>query len=141
MRQRSYSGSSLAKEITFQTNTSMNEGDRGRIAHLERAKRILDWQAQVPIQQGLAFTYHWILNDMVQRKRLEPWMLGDTDVETALGCLLKKFTENPDMLKSHVSTSLRLRKLSGFLIEFWEGVGFGGSRLVSGQLVQGSGTR
>ena len=83
----------LAKEITFQTNTSMNEGDRGRVAHLERAKRILDWQAQVPIQQGLAFTYHWILNDMVQRKRLEPWMLGDTDVETALGCLLKKAQE------------------------------------------------
>ena len=83
----------LAKEITFQTNTSMNEGDRGRVAHLERAKRILDWQAQVPIQQGLAFTYHWILNDMVQRKRLEPWMLGDTDVETALGCLLKKTQE------------------------------------------------
>ena len=83
----------LAKEITFQTNTSMNEGDRGRVAHLERAKRILDWQAQVPIQQGLAFTYHWILNDMVQRKRLEPWMLGDTDVETALACLLKKTQE------------------------------------------------
>ena len=59
----------------------------------ERAKRILDWQAQVPIQQGLAFTYHWILNDMVQRKRLEPWMLGDIDVETALGCLLKKAQE------------------------------------------------
>jgi perosamine synthetase len=40
------------------------EGDRGRIAVLERAQRILGWSAKVDIRTGLERTFRWIVEDM-----------------------------------------------------------------------------
>ena len=43
---------------------SKPEGDRGRIAVLERATRILGWSAKVDIRTGLERTFRWVLEDM-----------------------------------------------------------------------------
>lgn len=58
-------GQSMGVEIPIQFDTSMPEGDRGRIAVLDRARKILGWQPQTPIQDGLATTFAWLV------KRLE----------------------------------------------------------------------
>jgi GDP-D-mannose 3',5'-epimerase len=54
-------GLAMKKTIKVQYDTSMPEGDRGRIAVLNRAKSILGWQPRVSIQQGLSTTFEWML--------------------------------------------------------------------------------
>jgi nucleoside-diphosphate-sugar epimerase len=54
-------GKAMKKTIQVQFDTSMPEGDRGRIAVLDRAKSILDWEPRVSLQQGLSTTFEWML--------------------------------------------------------------------------------
>jgi hypothetical protein len=54
-------GSAMSKSIQVQYDTSMPEGDRGRIAVLDRAQSLLGWQPRYSIQQGLSATFEWMI--------------------------------------------------------------------------------
>ena len=47
-------------EIIF--DRSKPEGDGDRVADTSRAKSVLGWRQQVPIDQGLKLTYEWVAN-------------------------------------------------------------------------------
>ena len=48
------------KNINKTHNTSAPEGVRGRNADLSLVKRVLKWQPEVSLEEGLARTYQWI---------------------------------------------------------------------------------
>ena len=52
------------KDINIQYDTSKPEGDRGRCADFSKARRILGWQPNTSLQDGLASTYDWIVKRM-----------------------------------------------------------------------------
>jgi GDP-D-mannose 3',5'-epimerase len=80
----------LGKSMELTTNRSKLEGDMGRIATLERANNILHWQAQVPLREGLARTYKWILSDMQHRHALEQGSLAaNVSFQDAIACLAR----------------------------------------------------
>jgi GDP-D-mannose 3',5'-epimerase len=56
------------KEIAKTHNTSAPEGVKGRNADLTLVKKVLGWQPQVSLEEGLAQTYRWI-NKMVEKDR------------------------------------------------------------------------
>jgi nucleoside-diphosphate-sugar epimerase len=48
------------REIPVKFSTDRPEGDRGRVAVLERADRVLQWRPKVYIAEGLARTFAWM---------------------------------------------------------------------------------
>jgi nucleoside-diphosphate-sugar epimerase len=48
------------KPIVIRFDDTKPEGDRGRIAVCDRARKILGWQPKVPFESGLARNYRWI---------------------------------------------------------------------------------
>jgi len=48
------------KNITKTYDTSAPEGVKGRNADLTLVKKVLGWEPQVSLEEGLARTYHWI---------------------------------------------------------------------------------
>ena len=54
------------KKISKTYNLTAPEGVRGRNADLTLVKKVLGWQPEVSLEEGLARTYHWI-DMMVQR--------------------------------------------------------------------------
>lgn len=50
------------KEISIQFDLSKPEGDLGRSANYEKAKRILGWEPKVSIHEGLTELYTWIVD-------------------------------------------------------------------------------
>lgn len=48
------------KDINIQFDTSKPEGDKGRCADYSKAKRILGWEPEVSLAEGLEETYHWV---------------------------------------------------------------------------------
>jgi nucleoside-diphosphate-sugar epimerase len=78
----------LGKSIDLTVNKSKHEGDMGRIATLDRAKSILQWEARVTLHEGLARTYKWILSDMRKRHALERDSLAaKLTIQDAIECL------------------------------------------------------
>jgi GDP-D-mannose 3',5'-epimerase len=57
----------LQRKINITFDTTQPEGDRGRIAILDRAKSILKWQPKVDIKEGVSATMSWITKN--QRKQ------------------------------------------------------------------------
>ena len=55
----------LGKDIRFVMDPSKPEGDKGRVADLTRARRILQWQAKVTFHQGMEQMFKWIYADYV----------------------------------------------------------------------------
>ena len=52
------------KDINIQYDTSKPEGDRGRCADYSKARRILGWEPNTSLHDGLASTYEWIVKRM-----------------------------------------------------------------------------
>ena len=52
------------KDINIQYDTSKPEGDRGRCADFSKARRILGWEPNTSLQDGLVSTYEWIIKRM-----------------------------------------------------------------------------
>jgi hypothetical protein len=52
--------SKLGKKLNLKFDNTQPEGDRGRIANLDRAKRILKWQSKVNIEDGVSATMSWM---------------------------------------------------------------------------------
>merc|ERR1711933_297497 len=53
-------------EIPIQFSTDQPEGDRGRVAVLERAQKLLHWKPKTGIAEGLARTFVWVAWRMYQ---------------------------------------------------------------------------
>jgi len=85
----------LGKKLSLEFNQSRPEGDMGRVAALDRATALLDWRPRVSIREGLAKTYAWVLRDMLQHAKLEPWMLSNRTVHESTACLER------EALRSH----------------------------------------
>ena len=64
-------GKLIGRQITPQFDRSKPEGDRGRIAVLDRAREVLRWEAKVDIREGLERTFRWVLDDMADAKASE----------------------------------------------------------------------
>ena len=56
------------KEITKTYDLSAPEGVRGRNADLTLVKKVLGWEPQVSLEEGLGNTYRWI-NAMLEAKK------------------------------------------------------------------------
>jgi nucleoside-diphosphate-sugar epimerase len=56
------------KDITKDYDISAAQGVRGRNADIRLAKKILDWEPEVTLEDGLARTYKWI-EAQVTKKR------------------------------------------------------------------------
>lgn len=83
----------LGKSLTIHSDASRLEGDSGRVAVRDRAQKLLKWQASVFIEEGLAKLYSWILEDMRDRNKIEPWMFeNNMTVEQAIQCLTGEAT-------------------------------------------------
>ena len=48
------------KEITRKHDLSAPQGVRGRNAELTLVKKVLGWEPEIDLEEGLAKTYHWI---------------------------------------------------------------------------------
>jgi len=73
IRQAAELVSTLTKELMGKTlpppvfDTSKPEGDRGRVADLERARTILRWRAKTGVRDGTWTTFKWVLRNRQQR--------------------------------------------------------------------------
>jgi GDP-D-mannose 3',5'-epimerase len=56
------------KNLTKEYDSSAAQGVRGRNADIRLAKKVLDWEPEVTLEDGLARTYKWI-EDQVMKKR------------------------------------------------------------------------
>lgn len=61
----------LSKQLNLQVDASKREGDRGRVAVLDRAKDILKWTPKINIHEGLARTFAWIARDAWRRRNIQ----------------------------------------------------------------------
>ena len=52
------------KKITKEYNSTAPQGVRGRNADLTLVKKVLNWQPQVTLEQGLNKTYKWIAQQL-----------------------------------------------------------------------------
>lgn len=48
------------KDLTIEFEASANEGDKGRVAIVEKAERILGWKPKTVVRDGITKTYRWI---------------------------------------------------------------------------------
>jgi nucleoside-diphosphate-sugar epimerase len=48
------------KDIKIKFDTQFNEGDKGRVAIIEKAKKELYWEPKISLEEGLLRTYKWI---------------------------------------------------------------------------------
>lgn len=48
------------KDVTLEHDLSAPQGVRGRNANISLARKVLQWEPEVSLEQGLAKTYHWI---------------------------------------------------------------------------------
>ncbi|WGM90397.1 MAG: NAD-dependent epimerase/dehydratase family protein [Candidatus Bathyarchaeum tardum] len=48
------------KDVTLEHDLSAPQGVRGRNANITLARKVLQWEPQVSLEEGLAKTYHWI---------------------------------------------------------------------------------
>jgi len=48
------------KDIEIRYDLTKPEGDKGRCANYEKAKRVLGWEPRVSLEDGLTRLYHWI---------------------------------------------------------------------------------
>lgn len=58
------------KKITKKYNLNAPQGVRGRNADLTLVKKILGWQPQVSLEEGLKNTYDWILSELRGSKKI-----------------------------------------------------------------------
>ena len=58
------------KAIPIKSDKTKPEGDRGRIAVCDRARRILNWKPEVEIDEGLEKTYSWIEKQIKSNRRV-----------------------------------------------------------------------
>jgi len=54
----------LNKTVSLQLDSTMRDGDLGRVAVLQKAYDILNWTSKIAFSEGIARTYAWILNDI-----------------------------------------------------------------------------
>jgi GDP-D-mannose 3', 5'-epimerase len=57
----------LNKTLEIKFDTSMRNGDQGRVAIIKKAQRILSWMPKVSISQGISMNYAWVLRDMATK--------------------------------------------------------------------------
>jgi nucleoside-diphosphate-sugar epimerase len=48
------------KKLTKKYNFSFPQGVRGRNADLTLCKKVLNWEPQIPLEEGMQITYRWI---------------------------------------------------------------------------------
>jgi GDP-D-mannose 3',5'-epimerase len=58
------------KRITKKYNTTAPQGVRGRNADLTLVKKVLNWQPQITLEQGLSKTYRWIEQQVNNDKKM-----------------------------------------------------------------------
>ncbi len=58
------------KKITQRYNLSKPQGVRGRNADITLMKKMLDWQPQVSLEEGLKITYQWISEQLVKMGKI-----------------------------------------------------------------------
>ena len=51
------------KKLNIYYDISKPEGDRGRLANIDKAERYLDWIPKINLKEGLNLTYHWIQSE------------------------------------------------------------------------------
>lgn len=59
------------KRIKPKFDASQPEGDRGRIASCERARKVLGWQPKTSLEKGLRTTYNWLKKDLEKQQALK----------------------------------------------------------------------
>jgi len=64
-----------SKRITKEYDLSAPQGVRGRNADISTARKVLDWEPKVDLEEGLASTYDWI-NQQVNGDKLAPHVLS-----------------------------------------------------------------
>jgi nucleoside-diphosphate-sugar epimerase len=62
----------FGKDVHPQFTSEKPEGDRGRVAVLERAENVLHWKPKVYIAEGLARTFAWIAWRMLHSETTQP---------------------------------------------------------------------
>jgi nucleoside-diphosphate-sugar epimerase len=56
------------KRISKEYNLTAPQGVRGRNADLTLVQRVLNWQPQVSLEEGMARTYYWIKEQLSHQK-------------------------------------------------------------------------
>jgi GDP-D-mannose 3',5'-epimerase len=56
------------KKITKQYDLSAPQGVRGRNADIALAKKVLDWEPKVSLEEGLARNYRWV-EEQIRKRR------------------------------------------------------------------------
>ena len=51
------------KDLKIHFDTTKPEGDKGRFANYQQAKKEIDWEPKVDLTKGLSETYNWILKN------------------------------------------------------------------------------
>jgi GDP-D-mannose 3', 5'-epimerase len=54
------------KSLTKRHNLSKPQGVRGRNSDNSRLREVLNWEPSVPLEQGLAITYEWIVSELAK---------------------------------------------------------------------------
>lgn len=58
------------KKIKRRHDTSKPQGVRGRNSDNSMLRRVLEWEPQVSLEEGLGRTYRWIVQELIKSKRL-----------------------------------------------------------------------
>jgi nucleoside-diphosphate-sugar epimerase len=64
------------KDITLEHDLSAPQGVRGRNADITLARKVLEWEAKVSLEEGIAQTYNWILEQCRRDKSLTPELVS-----------------------------------------------------------------
>jgi nucleoside-diphosphate-sugar epimerase len=59
------------KKITKTHDLAAPQGVRGRNADLTLVKKVLNWQPQVSLEDGLAKTYNWIQEQILAEQKIK----------------------------------------------------------------------
>ena len=52
------------KNLNLINDLSKPEGDFGRLAIIDKAKDILDWEPKISFEEGLKITYEWLIKKL-----------------------------------------------------------------------------
>jgi len=63
-------GAIAGKRLTKNHDLNQPQGVRGRNSDNSRLRKTLGWEPSVPLEKGLAITYHWIESELRRNRRL-----------------------------------------------------------------------
>jgi len=68
------------KRIRKRYDLTKPQGVRGRNSDNTRLRRVLGWEPQTPLEEGLRITYEWIRSELIRTGRLESAQAGGVEV-------------------------------------------------------------